>query len=37
MKLRFAHDAGQAEQQTIVISARLVEPFAIRDLMNPPI
>ena len=31
MKLRLAHDAGQAEQQTIVIGARIVEPFSIRD------
>ena len=31
VKLRLAHDAGQAEQQTIVIGARLVEPFTIRN------
>ena len=31
VKLRLAHDAGQAEQQTIVIGARIVEPFSIRD------
>ena len=30
VKLRLAHDARQAEQQTIVISARIVEPFADR-------
>src|SRR5437016_2204856 len=31
VKLSLAHDDGQAEQQTIVIGARLIEPFAIRD------
>ena len=31
VKLSLAHDAGQAEQQAIVIGAWLIEPFAIRD------
>jgi hypothetical protein len=31
VKLRLAHDAGQAEQQAIVVRALIIEPFAIRD------
>ena len=31
VKFRLAHDAGQAQQQTIVVGARIVEAFAIRD------
>src|SRR5216683_2782270 len=29
VQLRFAHDAGQAEQQTVVIGAGVVEPLAV--------
>ena len=31
VKLRLAHDAGQAEQQTIVVGPRIVETLAIRN------
>jgi hypothetical protein len=31
VEFRLAHDAGQAQQQTIVVAPRIVEAFAIRD------
>src|SRR3954463_1769101 len=31
MQLRFAHDAGQAQKQAVVVSARIVEPLAIGE------
>ena len=31
MQLRLAHDAGQAEQQAVVVGARIVKAFAVRD------
>jgi len=31
VQLRLAHDAGQAEQQTVVIGAWVVEPLAVGD------
>lgn len=31
MQLRLAHDAGQTQQQAIVIGARIVKPLAIRN------
>ena len=31
MQLRLAHDAGQAQKQAIVVSARIVEPLAIGE------
>lgn len=31
VKLGLAHDAGQTEQQTVVVGARVVEALAIRD------
>lgn len=31
MQLRLAHDPGQAQQQTIMIGARIIKPFAIRN------
>src|SRR6266480_2254393 len=31
VEFRLAHDAGQAQQQAIVVGARVVEAFAIRD------
>ncbi len=30
MQLRLAHDAGQAQQQAVVVGARIVKPLAIR-------
>ncbi len=31
MQLRLAHDAGQAQQQAVVVGARIVKPLAIRN------
>jgi hypothetical protein len=31
MQLRLAHDAGQAQQQAVVVGARVIEPLAIRN------
>ena len=31
MQLRLAHDAGQAEQQAIMIGAGIIKPFAVGD------
>jgi len=31
MEFGLAHDAGQAQQQTVVIGARIVETFAVGD------
>src|SRR3954452_2197498 len=31
MQLRLAHDAGQAQEQAVVVGARIVEPLAIGD------
>jgi hypothetical protein len=31
MQLRLAHDAGQAQQQAVVVGARIVKPLTIRN------
>jgi hypothetical protein len=31
MQFRFAHDAGQAEKQTVVVGTRVKQPLAIGD------
>lgn len=31
VQFRLAHDAGQTQQQAVVVSAGIVEPFTISD------